>query len=449
MLISKTATVKWGFRYKEYYVDRGYKFTKWKDEFEVKVEDLTEYSHALIRVKCDNCDRILENIRWYNYKRYEKENKKYYCTKCSRELFGLKNINKTKLSKGKSFEGWCIENSREDLLKRWDYEKNDLKPNEVLYSSAKRKWLKCPNGIHESELKNVNSYVSGLGNVDCKACNSFAQWGCENIDKDFLLMYWNFNKNIGIDPWEVTKGCNKKVWIKCQNKEYHESYRTECTSFTAMECRCPLCTNRNGKVHVLDSLGTLFPEALDIWSSKNKKSALQYSPHSNTKVWWKCSSGKHGDYYRLIANSSKLNFRCPKCVQESTESVLQEKVRLYIESLKYTILHENQCTIVPMNPKTKTQLRFDNEIKELKLVIEVHGIQHYELNGFHSLTAIQYNTTPEYEFHMLKVRDRYKRIYAYLKGYQYLEIKYDTNDEKGTWKRLINYKIEDILSIMR
>ena len=52
-----------------------------------------------------------------------------------------------------SFAEWCKDNGHEDWLSLWDYELNDVKPDEVAYKSGKKYWFKCPRGIHESELK--------------------------------------------------------------------------------------------------------------------------------------------------------------------------------------------------------------------------------------------------------------------------------------------------------
>jgi hypothetical protein len=134
--------------------------------------------------------------------------------------------------------------------------------------------------------------------------------------------------------------------------------------------------------------------------------------------------------------------------QKEVKYPLQEKVILHLESLNYTILHEYNCTIIPKNSKKihcNNRMPFDNEIKELNLIIEVHGEQHYIITGLTKLTSHNNNTTPEYELHMQKVRDRYKRIYAKSKGYNYLEIPYWTDDKEETWKQLINNKINEIL----
>lgn len=35
----------------------------------------------------------------------------------------------------KSFKDWCIENKKENFLELWDYDKNNITPNEVSYGS--------------------------------------------------------------------------------------------------------------------------------------------------------------------------------------------------------------------------------------------------------------------------------------------------------------------------
>jgi hypothetical protein len=87
---------------------------------------------------------------------------------------------------------------------------------------------------------------------------------------------------------------------------------------------------------------------------------------------------------------------------------------------------------------------FDNEIKELKLIIEVHGEQHYRINGFHRKSAKQKKITVEESFNLQKERDKYKRIFALSQGYFYLEIPYWTDDKEETWKKLIDDKIKEV-----
>ncbi|NFH40702.1 zinc-ribbon domain-containing protein [Clostridium sporogenes] len=447
MLLSKTVKIKWNGRNKEWYKKKGYNFTKINDEFKIKVEDLPKGSNVLIKIKCDKCGKKSE-IMYRDYNKNIHKDNKYYCRKCGIILFGIKKIKKTKLKQSKSFEQWCIDNDKKYILDRWDYKLNkDIKPNEVAYGTQKKYWFKCPRGIHESELKNIKSFTSDLSSIGCNQCNSFAQWGIDNICEDFLDRYWDYEKNnkININPWEINTYSMKQIFIKCQKKVYHGSYKVQCSSFTNMNSRCPYCSHKgNEKIHPLDSLGQYivdnygedFPNK--IWSEKNKKSPYEYAPSSNQKVWWKCPNNKHKDYKRNINDSNIYDFRCSECTRERKESFLQEKVRLYLEDLGYTILHEYN-TLKCINPKTKYRLPYDNEIKELNFIIEVHGQQHYsEVGGKWSDYKI--------DLHYQKLKDRYKRIYAKSQGYEYLEIPYWTDNEKEEWKELINNKINKIIN---
>ena len=214
MLLDKTVIAKWNSANKKWYEGKGYLFTKMGDEFEVKIEDLTNSSGIKVNVECDckECTTpIIKPIPWHSYKTGVKENGKYYCRKCSKKLYGGENTRKTKLKNGKSFEQWCIDNKRQDVLDRWDYELNTCKPNEIGYSANKKYYFKCPRRIHDSELKNINSFASGQeGSIECKQCNSFAQYLIDTYGDNALEKYWDYEKNI-FNPWEINYGSNNKI----------------------------------------------------------------------------------------------------------------------------------------------------------------------------------------------------------------------------------------------
>jgi hypothetical protein len=624
-LISKTAIVKWNYKTKKWYEDKGYKYTKKDDEFEVKVEDLSNGSTILINVECDceNCKTpINKPMPWYNYLRHVRDNGKYYCRTCGR------NIELLKKNSVKSFYDWCLEHNRFDISLRWDFELNGCSPSDIFYNSNKQYYFKCPRGIHPSELKSINNFIQGHnGTMNCNMCNSFGQWcvdnlsiirvkeifdrwdyklnGCSPFDisfksggfnqkgywfkclkyiwhpselhnisnfitnyqrngnsnvldcnlcnslgqwfldnkkqdllvrwdykinncspfnvsygsaginnrgyyfkcpkrmhsselkdirrlinnynkygnsnildctacnsigqyicdtygEDKLNYYWNWDKNgETLDPFEITKCSNKKVYIYCQEHSYHGSYPIQCNDFYN-GYRCPYCTNNRGKVHPFDSLGYYVikkfnKEFLDkIWSDRNIKSSFEYAIHSQQHAYFKCTNNKHEDSYRIIASATRSEFRCPDCVSERKESSLQEKIRLYLESSnndKYTIYHEYKCTIIPQNPKYKGgqgQMPFDNEIilkNNKHLIIETMGEQHEKLCYLHKMQAKKHSTTPEYEFHMQKVRDRYKRIYCKSVGYLYIAISYKDIQDNENYKTIINNKLNEIKNI--
>ncbi|MFA6619436.1 MAG: hypothetical protein WCT23_10265, partial [Candidatus Neomarinimicrobiota bacterium] len=91
---------------------------------------------------------------------------------------------------------------------------------------------------------------------------TFEQWGINYIDKDFMEKYWSIkNDEFGINAENITNKSRNYIWIKCQNEDkfYHEDYYISCSAFVRGD-RCPYCSNSHGKVHPLDSLGTLYPQ---------------------------------------------------------------------------------------------------------------------------------------------------------------------------------------------
>lgn len=276
---------------------------------------------------------------------------------------------------------------------------------------------------------------------------SFAEYNIQKLGADFLKMYWS-NKNI-IDPYKISYGSETKVWIKCNKTNYHQDYLVECFSFSSGR-RCPFCSGK--KVDNQDSLGTYIINNFGIsflnkiWSNKNKVSCFDISIQSGKLVWWKCIDKLHTDFLRRVSDMVNYDFTCSNCSYEKEFSRLQNKVNTYIKTkYKYDILHENSCTISPVNNFTGKKLRYDNEIKDLKLIIEVHGSQHYLQSGFIKKYALKRNTSPEYEQKMLQYRDKYKKEYAISKGYYYLELPYWL-EENDNYKKFIDDKISLILS---
>jgi len=120
--------IKWHSKTKKWYVNKGYKFTKMNDEFEAKVEDLSDGSNVFVTVECDGCKNIID-IKYQNYKLNVKNDGIYYCGKCAT---CLSTIGRT----------WIpISESHPDLIK---YFVNEDDAKCYSYSSNAKINLKCP-----------------------------------------------------------------------------------------------------------------------------------------------------------------------------------------------------------------------------------------------------------------------------------------------------------------
>ena len=132
-----------------------------------------------------------------------------------------------------------------DLLKEWDYEKNNqlnIYPNKVTAHSGKKVWWICTEG-HEW-LSNISTRT-GKRKSGCPICKNrtvlegFNDFASQNT---MLLREWDYEKNnqLNIYPNEVTSHSEKKVWWICPicNNEYMATitHRVDGT-------KCPNCVN--------------------------------------------------------------------------------------------------------------------------------------------------------------------------------------------------------------
>lgn len=162
----------------------------------------------------------------------------------------------SKLLKGyNDFETWCKNNGREDLLKEWNYEKNNgMKPCDIIQGGAGKKYWWIGACGHEWDAVISSRITARQGKTrfvktaGCPYCsnppkrilvgfNDLESW-CKKNQRDNILKEWNYEKN-EILPTEVTFGSGKYVWWKC-NKN-HE-WRTQVHNRTeGSKTNCPIC----------------------------------------------------------------------------------------------------------------------------------------------------------------------------------------------------------------
>lgn len=277
-----------------------------------------------------------------------------------------------------------------------------------------------------------------------KKKDSFAQWFIDNfgVDKFNELVLHQKNIDNGIDIWHISPQSSAQLWFKCENKEYHEYCIT--AEKYHKGCRCKYCA-RTKYVHPLDSFGQYIIDNYNrdflerIWSSKNKKSPFKYTTGTEQKAHFNCY--QCGNYIgeSQIKNYIRGHKLCGKC--KNSLSSLHQKVIDYLKKMNYEINTEHNCSIIPINPVTKLPLPFDVEVKKHKLIIEIHGKQHYELIGenskwLHGLSSAEYLAKR-------KKYDEFKKSFALSNGYFYLEIPY-WSEKDDQYKILINEKIKEI-----
>ncbi len=340
---------------------------------------------------------------------------------------------------------WCKKNNKLDYIKLWD-DKN-VSPDEVTIYSRRIIELRCPRGIHDNTKIRADQVIRKK-KVFCKKCNSIAQFGLDVYGEDFFANVWDCDKNSDVDPWTTDRSSTKKIYLFCQNNAQHGSHPVSCLSFyTKKTVPCCQCNVRGHALpHIDDSVGKKYPYSLSVWGGDNKYGPYEVTCKSHKRIFWKCPLGKHEDYKRRVADSVLSEFRCPHCVAENKSSVIETKTKDFLCELGYRVLTEYGCNIIApsLTGYHNAKLPYDNEIPELKLIVEVMGAQHYSSkSSWHTSIAKRNGTTPEIELLRQQERDEYKKQYALQQGYSYLAISYK-DYENENYKNILLTKINEI-----
>lgn len=203
---------------------------EWSSENDLKPNEIAYSSNTRIVWECSVC-----NHKWTTY--LGNRIKGTGCPNCS-----------SKASKGNvpsNLKEWCLANNKQ-LLEEWNYEKNgSLTPDNINRGSHKKVWWKCENG-HEWQAV-IKSRVYGAGCPICygklciKGLNDLETW-CIANNCEQMLNEWNYEKNNGLTPDEVSYGSHKKVWWKCSECGYE--WEAVVKDRTQSKSKCPFCRKR-------------------------------------------------------------------------------------------------------------------------------------------------------------------------------------------------------------
>jgi formylmethanofuran dehydrogenase subunit E len=239
-----------------------------------------------------------------------------------------------------------------------------------------------------------------------KCCGSYENSFAYHIEVELgepLDKYWDFEKNT-LNPYHITKSTDKKVWIKCQEKDYHNSYNTIPHVFSK-GVRCPYCTST--RVHYLDSFATNRQKIYKKIKEFNNIDFYSVSLGSGKKVNIKCDKCG-GIFKRSIASLKEDNQVCKQCSKSKGE----KSIIKFLENNSIPYREEKEFNnLVGLGGQN---LRYDFYLPEHNLLIEYQG-------QFHDGTAHQQSKK---EFERQQEHDKRKREYAKDNNIKLLEIWY-------------------------
>ena len=327
---------------------------------------------------------------------------------------------------------------KEPLNKYWDWEKNNqlgINPYCIKTQSNKKVYIKCDKvDYHESYLIMISNFYNGRR---CPYCNgkkvhpkdSFGQWLIDTYGNDAIEKYWS-SKN-KINPFNITPQSGKKVWLLCQEYEYHNDnggYEIRLADFYNGN-KCPYCASK--KVHSKDSFGVLCPEKAKYWSKNNKKLPYEVTPYSNIKYKFICENcGSEFERSLAILNQTDTGVFCREC--NSSQLEIKTKDILVKYNVKYNIQVEYNGLIGLGNGN----LSYDFYLPDYNLLIECQGEQHKRfVKGFHETKK---------DFEKQLEHDKRKREYAKEHNINLLEIwYYDIDDIEDILVKELNLEYDN------
>lgn len=192
------------------------------------------------------------------------------------------------------------------VAERWDYERNNVTPEEVKASSSKFYYFVCKDFGH-SFSQNLRYFAkSGMSCVYCS--NNRVLSGFNDLQTVAPDLAQEVDISKGIDASQLVYSSSKKIWWVCtRGHEYNRSIKSRVVDGAG----CPYCVGSQVLPGFNDVL-SLLPDTVDPWDfEKNDKDPTRILSTSAKKAWWVCDLGH--SYSRSIYLHINRGWRCPYC----------------------------------------------------------------------------------------------------------------------------------------
>ena len=244
--------------------------------------------------------------------------------------------------------------SETKYAKIWDYDKNELGPENFTTGSDKKAWWKC-NKCKLSWDSAIQSICNPNTDTGCPFCALKRASYFHNLELKFPIQAKQFliDKN-GIHPSKITPGSQKIYWWKCDNNHIFENSPLNMTrTYFKEKQHCDYCPGGN-KAWPGESFGDLYPNLVkEIDRNKNKDfDEFSVKPGSQKKINWICKK-KH-KWKTSIYSRAIEGHGCKRCKMPYSK----QEIRIYSElkllfsdvKIRFTKLKEEIDIFIPSLP---------------------------------------------------------------------------------------------------
>ncbi|MBR0428254.1 MAG: hypothetical protein IJK18_08675 [Clostridia bacterium] len=263
------------------------------------------------------------------------------------------------------FEKWCIRNNKNNLLHEWDYDNNQKMPNQYTWCSGQKIAWKCSKN-HTWKTTIAHRVTDNTG---CPVCsNRVILKGYNDLGTLFpnIAKEWNFKKNEGLAPENVTIGSHRKVWWICE-----KGHEWQAAIYSRKHNGCAVCSGKrlwkgenDLETYCKQNLEKMY--LLLEWNYKeNIQSPSEVTAHCDKKVYWICNNGHK--WSATISSRVDQENNCPRC--NSQTSFPEQAIFYYIK----------QAFPNSVNRYIFDKTELDIFIPDINTGIEYDGFQFHEM----------------------------------------------------------------------
>ena len=240
---------------------------------------------------------------------------------------------------------------------------------------------------------------------------------------------------------DIPRQCRGKIYTKRQKRYtyqclicgYNGDISEECLKY--QNIGCPSCSGRVPLIGKTD-MWTTNPKLASLL--KNPGDGYRYSEWSNKSVDWICPSCKSIIYNKSISNVKGHGLYCKKCSDNTSYPNKYIATLLSYLDIPYYSEHVFEWSSNLLNDPICSKKIYDFYLPDYNIIIEAHGIQHYEKSN---LTSKSRSLEEE------RLNDKIKKDLAILNGITYFEIDCRWSNPDFISSNLIKSGLFDFLDI--
>ena len=279
-----------------------------------------------------------------------------------------------------------------DIALNWHPSKNKkLTPNMFTKGSRRRIWWKCSKCGNEWE-QSIDHYKG------CSSCKRKATLDENSLAKLYpkLIKEWHPTKNGDLTPYEVTRGCTKKVWWKCFKCGYE--WYAKISNRAILDRGCPCCSN-HVVVKGINDLATTHPEIAKEWhpTKNGNLTPFDVTYGQRKKVWWMCSQGH--EYQATINHRTGTDStKCPICYSGRQTSFAEQAFYYYLKQLYPDAINRFKADFLG-------KMELDIYIPSTHVAIEYDG-EAWHKNEKVDRERKKYQICKEHEIYLIRLKEK-------------------------------------------